>query len=101
LNEGLLGIRCDRYSVWNCVPRVSQVTCGTNTPSHTELLCGLLNTNRDLLEVLVVSHFAVVPGRMMLGEVVSHVEFSWGPFEVELALCDSIFHPPVAHIERF
>jgi hypothetical protein len=99
LNEGLLGIRCDRYSVWNCVPRVSWVTRGTNTPSHTELLCGLLNT-RDLLEVLV-AHFAVVPGRMMLGEVVSQVEFSWGPLEVELALSDSIFHPPIAHIERF
>jgi hypothetical protein len=44
LNEGLLGIRCDRYSVWNCVPHVSQVTRGTNTNTSTFALLGNLDT---------------------------------------------------------
>ena len=36
---------------------------------------------------------------VMLGEVVSQVEFAGGPEEIELALLDSIFHPPVSHVE--
>jgi hypothetical protein len=51
------------------------------------------------LEVFV-SHFSVVPGRVVLGEIIHKVEFIRGPNEVELALLDSIFHPPVAHVER-
>ena len=53
-----------------------------------------------LLEVFV-PHFAVVPGRVVFGEVVRKVELAWGPGEIELALADAIFHPPVMHVERF
>jgi hypothetical protein len=49
------------------------------------------------LEVFV-SH--VVPGWVLLGEIIHKVEFSRGPDEVELALLDYVFHPPVAHVER-
>jgi hypothetical protein len=44
---------------------------------------------------------AVVPGRVVLGEIVGQIEFSWGPEEIELALVDAILHPPVAHVEGF
>ena len=37
----------------------------------------------------------------MFGEVVSFVELSGGPEEIELALFDAVFHPPVAHVESF
>ena len=37
----------------------------------------------------------------MLGEVVGQVELAWGPDEIELVLVDLVFHPPVAHVERF
>ena len=37
----------------------------------------------------------------MLGEVVGQVEFAGGPEEIELFLVDSVFHPPVAHVEGF
>jgi hypothetical protein len=51
------------------------------------------------LEVFV-SHFTVVSGWVLLGKIIRKVEFSRGPDEVELALLDSVFHPPVAHVER-
>ena len=37
----------------------------------------------------------------MLCEIVGQVEFSGGPEEIKLALLDSVFHPPVSHVERF
>ena len=55
----------------------------------------------DSLEVLV-AHVVMMPGWVMLGEVVGQVELAWGPDEIEFALVDSVFHPPaVAHVERF
>ncbi len=36
----------------------------------------------------------------MLGKVVGQVELSGGPEEIELALVDSVFHPPASHVER-
>ncbi len=42
----------------------------------------------------------MVPRRVVLGEIISQIEFSWGPDEIELILADSVFHPPVAHVER-
>ena len=48
-----------------------------------------------------VSHEAVMPGWVMLGEIICQVEFSGGPEEIELALADPVFHPPVAHVEGF
>ena len=48
-----------------------------------------------------MSHFAMVPWRMVLCKIVGKVEFAGGPDEVELFLVDSIFHPPVAHVEGF
>jgi hypothetical protein len=53
-----------------------------------------------LLKVFV-PHFAVVPGWVVFGEIISQVEFSGSPGEVELALADSVFHPPIAHVEGF
>jgi hypothetical protein len=41
------------------------------------------------LEVFV-SHFLVVPGRVVLGEIIRKVEFTKGPDEVELALLDYV-----------
>ena len=38
---------------------------------------------------------------MVLGKVIGEVKFARGPVEVELALVDSVFHPPVTHVERF
>ena len=52
------------------------------------------------LDVLV-AHDAMMPWRVMLGEVVGQVELAWGPDEVELALVDSVLHPPVAHVVGF
>jgi hypothetical protein len=51
------------------------------------------------LEVLV-AHVMMMPWWVMLGEVVGQVELAWGADEIELALVDEIFHPPVAHVER-
>ena len=54
----------------------------------------------DSLDVLA-AHVAMMPWWVMLGEVVGQVELAWGPDEIELALVDSVLHPPVAHVERF
>ena len=54
----------------------------------------------DSLDVLV-AHVAMMPWWVMLDEVVGQVELAWGPDEIELALVDSVLHPPVAHVERF
>ena len=48
-----------------------------------------------------MSHFLLVPGWVVLGEIICNLEFTRGPDEVELALLDSVFHPPVAHVKRF
>ena len=49
---------------------------------------------------IFVSHLAVVPGWVVLGEVLGQVEFSGLPPEkIELNLFDSVFDPPVAHVE--
>jgi hypothetical protein len=48
-----------------------------------------------------VSHLLVVPWRMMLGEVVCHINGSLPPDELELALLDSIFDPIKTHIKSF
>ena len=53
----------------------------------------------DSLDVLV-AHVVMMPWWVMLGEVVGQVELAWGADEIELALVDEIFHPPVAHVER-
>ena len=56
----------------------------THPPALTFSLCFALRVV-DSLEVLVV-HVAMIPGWVMLGEVVSYVELAWGPDEIELAL---------------
>jgi hypothetical protein len=38
---------------------------------------------------------------VVLGKVVCQIEFSGCPEKIELALVDSVFHPPVSHVERF
>ena len=38
---------------------------------------------------------------MMLGEIISAVQFSGGPVEVELFLINAIFEPMVSHVESF
>jgi hypothetical protein len=81
----------------NCVPRDSYGTRGTNTPSRTDCVGYALHTIY-LLKVFV-SHFAMVPGWVVLGEIVSEVELAGGPFEIELALVDAILHPPIPHVE--
>jgi hypothetical protein len=50
---------------------------------------------------IFVSHFAMVPWRMVLCKIVGQVEFAGGPDHVELALVDAIFHPPLAHVKGF
>lgn len=37
----------------------------------------------------------------MFGGIICKVDFSRGPYEIELAFVDSVFHLPVAHVERF
>ena len=37
----------------------------------------------------------------MLGEVIGEIEFSGCPGEIELALVNAVFHPPISHVERF
>ena len=37
----------------------------------------------------------------MLGEVICLVEYAFGPYEVELFLTDSVFHPIEFHVECF
>jgi hypothetical protein len=42
----------------------------------------------------------VVPRWVVLGKIVCEVELTWSPEEIELAVADAVFHPPVAHVER-
>ena len=42
-----------------------------------------------------------MPRWMMLGEVICLVEYTFGPYEVELFLTDSVFHPIELHVEGF
>ncbi len=37
---------------------------------------------------------------VVLGEIICKIEFSRGSDEVKVALIDSVFHPPVAHVKR-
>ena len=39
--------------------------------------------------------------RKMFCKVVGSILFTWFPYEFELALFDSIFYPPVSHVEGF
>ena len=50
---------------------------------------------------IAVPHLLVVPRRMMLGEVVGHIDGSFPPDELELALLDSVLDPIETHIDRF
>jgi hypothetical protein len=52
----------------------------------------------DLLKV-EVSHFAMVPGWMVLGKIIGFVFLAGRPGEIELTLVDAVLHPPVAHVE--
>jgi hypothetical protein len=36
---------------------------------------------------------------VVFGKIISHIEASWGPVEIELELRDAILEPVVAHIE--
>ena len=42
-----------------------------------------------------------MPRRVVFGEIISHVEFSLAPDDLEVVLFDSIMKPMVAHIECF
>ena len=50
---------------------------------------------------IAVAHEFVMPGRMMLGEVVSHVELSFPPNDLEMVLGNAIVEPIEAHVEGF
>ena len=43
----------------------------------------------------------MVPGWMMLGEVISHVENTLAPDEIEWLLFDAIFDPVETHVKCF
>jgi hypothetical protein len=47
------------------------------------------------------SHFFVVGGGEVLGEVVSMVGFSWAPDNLVLALFDAVLEPIKAHVDGF
>jgi hypothetical protein len=75
---------------------------GSNTPSPRAEMC--LRSERAIycwrLKV-TVSHFFVVPWRVVLGEVVGKVQFSWCPFQIKLFLLNAIFQPPISHVKCF
>ena len=48
-----------------------------------------------------VSHFLMVPWWMMFCKIVSHVDGTFPPDELEVLLAYSIFDPVKAHIKRF
>ena len=46
-----------------------------------------------------ISHEAMMPRRMVLGEVVGHIALAFSPEELELFLIDSVTKPMEAHVE--
>ena len=46
-----------------------------------------------------ISHEAMMPRRMVLGEVVGHVALNFSPKELKLLLVDSVTKPMEAHVE--
>jgi hypothetical protein len=50
---------------------------------------------------IFVAHEFMMGGRMVLGEIISTVQFSGRPIEIELFLGNSIFEPMVSHVESF
>ena len=52
------------------------------------------------IKQIIVAHMAMMYGRVMLGEVVSHILATLLPIYVELALLDSVLYPIQAHVGR-
>ena len=50
---------------------------------------------------ILVAHEFMMGRRMVLGEIIRTVEFSWGPVQIELFLGNTIFEPMVSHVESF
>ncbi len=50
---------------------------------------------------VLTAHEFMMGGRMVLGKVISAVELSWGPVQVELLLGNTIFEPVIAHVKSF
>jgi hypothetical protein len=48
---------------------------------------------------ILMAHEFMMGGRMVLGEIICTVQFSWGPVQVELFLGNAIFEPMVAHVK--
>lgn len=50
---------------------------------------------------ILVAHEFMMGGRMVLGEIISTVQFSGRPIEIELFLGNTIFEPMVSHVKSF
>ena len=52
------------------------------------------------IKQIIVAHMAMMSGRVMLGEVVSHILATFLPIYVELSLLELVLYPTKAHVDR-
>ena len=50
---------------------------------------------------IAIEHELVVPRRMMLSEIVGHVELAFSPDDLKMILVDAVENPINTHIEGF